>query len=96
MEIKRVPLQRINQQPTFNVGDVIRSKENRYTLYVVDNIWYVQHVPYYHLSAVSVHQRVLSQSLVDQWQLATPEEIQERATIPIHVQKSARTTTRGK
>jgi hypothetical protein len=88
MEIKRVPLQRINQQPLFNVGDIIRSKDNRQNLYRVDYVQYIQNAPYYHLSAICEHRRIIPQTVAERWQHATFEEIQERATMPIHVQKS--------
>jgi hypothetical protein len=88
MEIKRVPLQRISQQPLFSVGDIIRSKEHKHNLYRVDAIQSIQDIPYYHISAICEYRWVIPHTHVEQWQHATPEEIQERATMPLHVQKS--------
>jgi hypothetical protein len=88
MEIKRVPLQRISQQPLFNVGDIIRSKENKHNLYRVDAIQSILSIPYYHISAICEHRWIIPHTHVEQWQCATFEEIQERATMPIHVQRS--------
>jgi hypothetical protein len=88
MNSKRVPLQRSSQPPTFQVGDVIRSKKHTHNLYRVDYIQYIQNIPYYHISAICEHRWVISHTHVEQWQHATPDEIQERATMPLHVQKS--------
>lgn len=88
MNIKRVPLHRISQQTLFNVGDIIRRKGQKQNLYRVDHIQYIQDNPYYHLSVLSGQRRIIPQTVVEQWQCATFEELQEHATILIHVQKS--------
>jgi hypothetical protein len=54
----------------------------------VDHIQYIQDIPYYHVSAICKQRRIIPSARLDQWQHATPEEIQERATMPIHVQKA--------
>lgn len=88
MNSKRTLLQRICQQSLFHIGDLIRSKEQKHNLYRIDYIQYIQNIPYYHLSANDEHRRIIPHPIAEQWQHATPEEIQECTTRPIHIQRS--------